>query len=56
MREQAQLIDDMNQMVEVVDAYRSVCIQHGYSETAAERMAMDYHAQLVARVFEEMKG
>ncbi len=37
-------------ILEATDGYRQACIEHGYSPTAAEQMAMDYHRQLVATV------
>ncbi len=37
-------------VLEATDGYRQACLDHGYSPTAAEQMAVDYHRQLVMTV------
>lgn len=46
-----ELLDNMAQLLDTVDGYRQQCLTRGYSETAAEMMAMEFHRQLVANVF-----
>lgn len=42
---------NMAQIGEAVDGYRAQCIERGYSPTASEKMAMDYHEQLTIAIF-----
>lgn len=41
----------VGQVTEAVDGYRAQCVEHGYSPTAAEAMAMDLHRELIRAVF-----
>jgi hypothetical protein len=38
-------------ILDAVDGYRAECTKRGYSPTAAEKMAMDFHQGLVTAVF-----
>jgi hypothetical protein len=46
-----QVLDQLGPLKDAVDGYRQDWIRRGYSETAAERMAMDLHAGLLNAVF-----
>jgi hypothetical protein len=45
------LLDALKQIGETVDGYRQSCIDRGYSPTAAEKMAMDVHSELIRVAF-----
>lgn len=40
-------------LVELAAGYRALCVNLGFSEVAAEQMAVDYHRHLVARAFRD---
>lgn len=46
-----EVLEGMTGLLDAVDGYRAQCSQRGYSETAAEVMAMDFHRALVAAAF-----
>lgn len=43
--------DAMSQLIETVVGYRAQCEAAGFSPTAAEMMAMEFHNALIAQVF-----
>ena len=46
-----EVMEGMSQVLEGINGYRQQCLAAGYSETAAERMAMDFHQSFVAAMF-----
>ena len=45
------MLDELGPLKDAVDGYRSDWIARGYSETAAEHMALALHAELVKLLF-----
>lgn len=44
-------VDAMAQMIETVVGYRTKCEEAGFSPTAAEVMAMEFHTAMIQQVF-----
>ena len=43
--------DGLDSILEAVNGHRAKCLRDGYSETAAEQMAMQLHGALIHTVF-----
>jgi len=43
----ATALDATRQLIETTAGYRAICIEQGFSETAAEMMAVAYHDLLI---------
>lgn len=43
----AALQDGMSEILDAVSAYRAACEQRGFSPTAAEAMAIEFHKALI---------
>ncbi len=46
------LLEMMSVVLEAVDGYKAKCEEHGYSPTAAEGMAEQFHMHMLAKIFE----
>lgn len=46
-RKFAEFQDAIDQILESVDGYRAKCLERGYSATAAEAMALEFHSMLM---------